>query len=217
MYECLIVIPTYNPGEFIFKNLEIYRQLDPDKYKVLLIDNGTNNQQSLDILNKVNEEFTVEKNMFGGGYEPGALLHAVNKYESKRVFLTQDSMELIEHSPKTSGRVAKSGNGGVTSSKITFCVWTETLPLPSSKVQVTKCVPCVLIGKDAVVIPVMSAPQLSVAVGASMELTEQSPKTSGRVAISGTGAVTSSKITFCVWVETLPLPSSKLHVTRVAP
>jgi hypothetical protein len=96
MYECLIVIPTYNPGEFIFKNLEIYKQLDSDKYKVLLIDNGTNNQQSLDILNKVNEEFAVEKNMFGGGYEPGALLHAVNKYQSKQVFLTQDSMELID-------------------------------------------------------------------------------------------------------------------------
>jgi glycosyltransferase involved in cell wall biosynthesis len=96
MYECLIVIPTYNPGQFIFKNLELYRQLDPDKYKVLLIDNCTNNQQSLDILNKVNEEFTAEKNMFGGGYEPGALLHAVNKYQSKQVFLTQDSMELID-------------------------------------------------------------------------------------------------------------------------
>ena len=96
MYECLIVIPTYNPGQFIFKNLELYRQLDPDKYKVLLIDNGTNNQQSLDILNKVNKEFAVEKNMFGGGYEPGALLHAVNKYRSKHVFLTQDSMELVD-------------------------------------------------------------------------------------------------------------------------
>ena len=96
MYECLIVIPTYNPGEFIFKNLEIYRQLDPDKYKVLLIDNGTNNQQSLDILNKVNEEFTVEKNMCGGGYEPGALLHAVNKYDAEYVFLTQDSLDLLD-------------------------------------------------------------------------------------------------------------------------
>jgi GT2 family glycosyltransferase len=96
MYECLIVIPTYNPGEFIFKNLEIYKQLDKDKYKVLLIDNGTNNQQSIDILNKVNEEFTVEKNMFNGGYEPGALLHAVTKYDSNKVFLTQDSMELVD-------------------------------------------------------------------------------------------------------------------------
>jgi hypothetical protein len=96
MYECLIVIPTYNPGDFIFKNLEIYKQLDKDKYKVLLIDNGTNNQKSINILNKVNEEFTVEKNMFNGGYEPGALLHAVKKYESKYVFLTQDSMELLD-------------------------------------------------------------------------------------------------------------------------
>ncbi len=96
MYECLIVIPTYNPGDFIFKNLEIYKQLDSDKYKVLLIDNGTNNQQSIDILNKVSEEFTVEKNMFDGGYEPGALLHAVTKYDSKQVFLTQDSMELLD-------------------------------------------------------------------------------------------------------------------------
>ncbi len=96
MYECLIVIPTYNPGDFIFNNLEIYKQLDKDKYKVLLIDNGTNNQQSIDILNKVNEEFAVEKNMFNGGYEPGALLHAINKYESEYVFLTQDSLTLLD-------------------------------------------------------------------------------------------------------------------------
>jgi hypothetical protein len=96
MYECLIVVPTYNPGEFIFKNLEIYKQLDKDKYKVLLIDNGTNEQYCLDILDKLSSDFTVEKNMFNGGYEPGALLHAVNKYDSKQVFLTQDSMELID-------------------------------------------------------------------------------------------------------------------------
>ena len=96
MYECLIVIPTYNPGEFIFKNLEIYKQLDPDKYKVLLIDNGTNQQYCLDILDKLSSDFTVEKNMFGGGYEPGALLHAIRKYQSKQVFLTQDSMELLD-------------------------------------------------------------------------------------------------------------------------
>lgn len=96
MYECLIVIPTYNPGNFIFNNLDIYKQLDPDKYKVLLIDNGTNQQSSLDILNKLSSDFTVEKNMFGGGYEPGALLHAINKYNSKQVFLTQDSMELLD-------------------------------------------------------------------------------------------------------------------------
>ena len=57
MYECLIVIPTYNPGEFIFNNLEIYKKLNKDKYKVLLIDNGTNNQQSLEILNKLEEDF----------------------------------------------------------------------------------------------------------------------------------------------------------------
>lgn len=96
MYECLIIVPTYNPGEFIFKNLEIYKQLDPDKYKVLLIDNGTNQRYCLDILDKLSADFTVEKNMFGGGYEPGALLHGINKYQSKRVFLTQDSMELLD-------------------------------------------------------------------------------------------------------------------------
>lgn len=96
MYECLIIIPTYNPGEFIFKNLEIYKQLDPDKYKVLLIDNGTNEKYCLDILDKLSADFTVEKNVFNGGYEPGALLHSINKYESKYIFLTQDSMELVD-------------------------------------------------------------------------------------------------------------------------
>ncbi len=96
MYECLIIVPTYNPGEFIFKNLEIYKQLDPDKYKVLLIDNGTNQRYCLDILDKLSSDFTVEKNMFNGGYEPGALLHSIKKYDSKYVFLTQDSMELLD-------------------------------------------------------------------------------------------------------------------------
>ncbi len=96
MYECLIIVPTYDPGDFIFKNLEIYKQLDPDKYKVLLIDNGTNQRYCLDILDKLSADFTVEKNMFNGGYEPGALLHSIQKYDSKYVFLTQDSMELVD-------------------------------------------------------------------------------------------------------------------------
>ena len=63
MYECVIVIPTYNAGDFIFKNIEIYRQLDKDKYKVVLVDNVTTDPQSLERLEKIKNEygFIVEK------------------------------------------------------------------------------------------------------------------------------------------------------------
>ena len=59
MYECVIVIPTYNAGDFIFKNIEIYRQLDKDKYKVVLVDNGTKDPQSLERLEKIKNEYVT--------------------------------------------------------------------------------------------------------------------------------------------------------------
>lgn len=98
MYECVIVIPTYNAGDFIFKNIEIYKQLDKTKYKVLLIDNGTTDPQSLERLEKIKNEygFTVEKSSCGGGYEVGALYHAFMNYEAEYYFNTQDSMELLD-------------------------------------------------------------------------------------------------------------------------
>jgi glycosyltransferase involved in cell wall biosynthesis len=98
MYECVIVIPTYNAGDFIFKNIEIYRQLDKDKYKVVLVDNGTTDPQSLDRLEKIKNEygFIVEKSSCGGGYEVGALYHAFMNHEAEYYFNTQDSMQLLD-------------------------------------------------------------------------------------------------------------------------
>jgi hypothetical protein len=98
MYECVIVIPTYNAGDFIFKNIEIYKQLDKAKYKVLLIDNGTTDPKSLERLEKIKNEygFTVEKTCCNGGYEAGALYHAFTNYDAEYYFNTQDSMELLD-------------------------------------------------------------------------------------------------------------------------
>jgi len=98
MYECVIVIPTYNAGDFIFKNIDIYRQLDKDKYKVVLVDNGTTDPQSLERLEKIKNEygFIVEKSCCGGGYEVGALYHAFMNHEAEYYFNTQDSMQLLD-------------------------------------------------------------------------------------------------------------------------
>ena len=60
-------------------------------------------------------------------------------------------------------------------------------PLPSSYVQVTVVVPCAVIGKVALCVPVKAPAQLSVAVGADNEVTEHSAVTSDKVAASGTG------------------------------
>jgi hypothetical protein len=98
MYECVIVIPTYDAGDFIFKNIEIYKQLDKTKYKVLLVDNGTTNPDSLERLERIKNEygFTVEKTCCNGGYEVGALYHAFTNHDAEYYFNTQDSMELLD-------------------------------------------------------------------------------------------------------------------------
>jgi len=98
MYECVIVIPTFDAGDFIFKNIEIYKQLDKTKYKVLLVDNGTTNPDSLKRLERIKDEygFTVEKSCCGGGYEVGALYHAFTNHDAEYYFNTQDSMELLD-------------------------------------------------------------------------------------------------------------------------
>ena len=90
-------------------------------------------------------------------------------------------------------------------------------PLASSNVHVTTVVPWVVIGSTAVVVPVIDPEQLSVAVGAVNVSTLHSAVTSSNTATSGPGAVTSSIITFWVWVLMFPLASSNVHVTTVVP
>src|SRR4030042_3960754 len=63
----------------------------------------------------------------------------------------------------------------------------------------------------------MAPEQVSVAGGVTGTVAEHSPITSGKVATSGTGAVMSSTIIFCIWVEVLPFPSSYVQVIVYVP
>ena len=91
------------------------------------------------------------------------------------------------------------------------------LPLPSSKVQVTVEVPCVVRVNESEVVPVMVPKQLSVAVGAEAIVAEHWPVASAKLAALATGAMVSSTTIFWVWVLVLPLPSSKVQVTVEVP
>ena len=97
-----------------------------------------------------------------------------------------------------SGKLPAFGTGAVVSCTTMFCVWVDTLPLPSSKCQVTTKVPCVECVSGSVVVPVIAPLQLSVAVGGPLIVAEHWPVASGKVATSGTGAVVSCTTTFCV-------------------
>ena len=84
-------------------------------------------------------------------------------------------------------------------------------------VQTTTVVPTAVIGRMASFVTVTVPPQLSVAVGAVSDESEQVADTSAKVAAFGTGAVTSSKTTSCVCVDKLPKPSLYVQVTTVVP
>ena len=112
------------------------------------------------------------------------------------------------HSALTSSKSATSATGAVVSIITTVCVWVVILPSLSSKDHVTTVVPCAVIGNSVLVVPVIVPSQLSVAVGAVKTSTLHSAVTSSKSAISTTGAVISSIITFWVWVEIFPLASS---------
>jgi len=85
------------------------------------------------------------------------------------------------------------GAGAVMSSKIIFWLAVTMFPLPSLNVHVTTVVPCVVIGKVVVVVPVSVPAQLSVVVGA-VGVIEHCPVTFDNVGVLG--FVTSSRITF---------------------
>ena len=74
---------------------------------------------------------------------------------------------VAEHWPVTSGKVAASGTGAVVSWTTMFCVAVVVLPFPSSNVQVTTEVPCVIRVSESLVVPVTVPAQLSVVVGAA--------------------------------------------------
>ncbi len=64
-----------------------------------------------------------------------------------------------------------------------------------------------MIGKVALLVPVITPAQLSFAKGADNDVTEQEELMSERVGNIGTGAVTSSIITDCVCVKVVPAAS----------
>ena len=65
-------------------------------------------------------------------------------------------------------------------------------------------IPGVVIGKSVVVVPIIVPSQLSVALGALRVVILHSSVASTKFALSATGAVTSSIITFCVCMLLLP-------------
>src|SRR4029434_1571686 len=93
------------------------------------------------------------------------------------------------HWPVASGKLPAFGTGAVVSCTTMFCVWGDSLPVPSMKCQVTTKVPCVECVSESVVVPVITPLQLSVAVGGALIVAEHCPVTSGQLAASGTSAV----------------------------
>src|SRR5207244_185284 len=83
----------------------------------------------------------------------------------------------------TSARIGVTGL--VTSSTITFWLAVVELPLPSSKVQVTTVVPCVVIGKTVVVVPFIVPSQSSVVVGVGGVPLHSPTFTSANVGVAG--------------------------------
>ena len=99
----------------------------------------------------------------------------------------------------------------------TFWVWVLLLPWPSEYVHVTTVVPCAVMGKTVVVVPVTSPTQLSVAVGAVNVVTEHSAVTSGNIATSGTGLSSSTTVTVIDDVDVFRAASVAVYIMVVTP
>ena len=94
--KCLIVVASFNMNEHCFNNAISLKKLFPD-YKILVIDNNSNDTEYLDKLSDYNIE--VQKSSFGGAFEPGALLQAFNNFEAENYFVIQDSIEMLDANP----------------------------------------------------------------------------------------------------------------------
>jgi hypothetical protein len=111
--------------------------------------------------------------------------------------------------------------GAVTSLTITLNVQVDALPDPSVKVYVTGVVPFEKTSPGLWFLEVLTAPQLSVAVGA-VQLTEAWHDEFADTVISDgqfeiTGLVTSLTITLNAQVDEFPDRSEKVYVTWVVP
>ena len=94
--KCLIVVASYNMNEFCFKNVVSLKSLFPD-FDILIVDNNSSDTEYLDKL--ADYDLNVEKSVFGGAFEPGALLQAYNKYKAENYFLIQDSISMLNAEP----------------------------------------------------------------------------------------------------------------------
>lgn len=94
--KCLIVVPSYNMNEICFNNVLSLKTLFPD-FNILIVDNNSNDTEYLDKL--LDYGLNVEKSVFGGAFEPGALLQAYNKYKAENYFLIQDSILMLDAEP----------------------------------------------------------------------------------------------------------------------
>lgn len=85
----VIVIPTYNTQEEHCNNIISLGKKFPNDI-VYVVDNGEkdNPYQSKFLENNI----IYEKSVFGGRYEPGALLQARNKFDANKYLLIQDSI-----------------------------------------------------------------------------------------------------------------------------
>lgn len=94
--KCLIVVPSYNMNEICFNNVLSLKTLFPD-FNILIVDNNSNDTEYLDKL--LDYGLNVEKSVFGGAFEPGALLQAYNQYKAENYFLIQDSILMLDAEP----------------------------------------------------------------------------------------------------------------------
>jgi hypothetical protein len=91
----LIVIPTYNTKLDNFQNIVNIKKKLPN-CTVYVVDNSQDaNPFESDFLE---HDIVYEKSVFGGRYEPGALLQAYNRFDADKYLLIQDSIELVDES-----------------------------------------------------------------------------------------------------------------------
>ena len=88
----IIVVPSYNMNEQCYKNIISLHKQIPEA-KILIVNNNSTDKKYINLLPK---EIIVEDNIYPNSYEPGALLHAFNKYEYDNYFLIQDSIEMLD-------------------------------------------------------------------------------------------------------------------------
>lgn len=87
----LIVIPTFNTTEENFNNILTLKNKFPTD-TVYVVDNSKNQNDFEHHF--IENNILYEKSVFGGRYEPGALLQAYQKFDAEKYVLIQDSINI---------------------------------------------------------------------------------------------------------------------------